>query len=775
MIFSTKAGTLEQLQSKITQGTVLPQIRFTVGEWEKGPCEIFDRVRMRQWDGIPLIVRSSALGEDGSGNSLAGHYVSVPDVVGLDQLQAAIKRTIASYGNETRENQIFLQPMIRDIAVSGVVFTRDPNTGGPYIVVNYDDQSATADTVTSGTSNDLKTFIHYRWSETAPDGWFGNLIKLCRELEQIFSTDCLDIEFAINKGEELTLLQVRPLNVPERPIDKVRHTKAIADILEKTSRLMKRHPYLCGDRTVFGVMPDWNPAEIVGIRPRPLALSLYKELITDNIWAYQRDNYGYKNLRSFPLLVHFHGLPYIDVRVDFNSFIPADITDDLAERLVNHYLHHLLTFPSFHDKVEFEIVYSCYTFDLPERLGRLRENGFNGRDCATLEESLRRLTNKIIHGEQGLWRQDIDKIHQLEKRFDIIFGSPLDPVSKIYWLIEDCKRYGTLPFAGLARAGFIAVQLLKSLIHVGIITKDEYAHFMTGLDSVSSRMTRDLSVKSREEFLAIYGHLRPGTYDILSPRYDEDPERYFDWSQESQGSSEEKSHGGFSLSLPQLKTIEKYLREHRLDHDVLGLFEFIKQAIEGREYSKFIFTKSLSHVLSLIKNLGAEFQMTSDDLSYCNIKAILDLYSCSADVRDALTKSMEKGRQSFAITQQIILPPLITDTRDVATFHLPQFEPNFITTGKAAGHTAFVNDERGKLIRSILMIPSADPGYDWIFSQKISGFITMYGGMNSHMAIRAGELGIPAIIGAGESLFNKWSQARHLEIDCLSRQVQIIR
>ena len=56
-------------------------------------------------------------------------------------------------------------------------------------------------------------------------------------------------------------------------------------------------------------MPDWNPAEIIGVRPRPLALSLYREIITDAIWAYQRHNYGYKNLRSFPLLQDFEGLP----------------------------------------------------------------------------------------------------------------------------------------------------------------------------------------------------------------------------------------------------------------------------------------------------------------------------------------------------------------------------------------------------------------------------------------------------------------------------------
>jgi phosphoenolpyruvate-protein kinase (PTS system EI component) len=73
------------------------------------------------------------------------------------------------------------------------------------------------------------------------------------------------------------------------------------------------------------------------------------------------------------------------------------------------------------------------------------------------------------------------------------------------------------------------------------------------------------------------------------------------------------------------------------------------------------------------------------------------------------------------------------------------------------------------------MIPSADPGFDWIFSCGINGFITMYGGANSHMAIRAAELEIPAIIGTGEMLYNEWAKANSLEIDCLNNRVTILR
>ena len=219
--------------------------------------------------------------------------------------------------------------------------------------------------------------------------------------------DAIDVEFAIGEDGQLYLLQVRPLAVDRQgQAADAKVEAALADIARKVELLSRPHPYLHGSRAIFGVMPDWNPAEMIGLRPWPLSLSLYRELITDAIWAYQRDNYGYKNLRSFPLLVSFHGLPYIDVRVSFNSFIPRDVSDDLAGRLVNYYIDRLLSEPHLHDKVEFEIIFSCYTLDLPKRMSRLAERGFSPEDLAELSGALRRLTNRIMHGETALWRRD---------------------------------------------------------------------------------------------------------------------------------------------------------------------------------------------------------------------------------------------------------------------------------------------------------------------------------------------------------------------------------
>jgi glutamine kinase len=770
--FATKAETLERLAPHLKSGRILPQVRFSVAAWRADPARVLRTIEAAPFSGRPMIVRSSAHGEDGLAASQAGRHESVPNVARLG-LEAAIRRVIASYNeNGVDSDQVFVQPMLEQVAMAGVAFSRCP-TGGPYFIVNYDSCSGRTDGVTGGgAGRSLETFFCLKSRRDAAPAALAPVIEMVVELEELLDADAIDVEFAVMQTGDVYLLQVRPLAIERSELSSdAGVAEALASIATKVELLSRPHPYLKGDRTVFGVMPDWNPAEIVGLRPFPLSLSLYRELVTDAIWAYQRDNYGYQNLRSFPLLVSFHGLPYIDVRVSFNSFVPRDVPDQLAARLVNYYIDRLLAEPQLHDKVEFAIIYSCYTLDLPARLSRLAEAGFTASDLAELSGALRRLTNRIMHGDTALWRRDRAKIDVLAKRLPTISHARIDKISRIYWLLEDCKRYGTLPFAGLARAGFIAVQLLQSFVAAGVISAEEQATFMASLDTVGSRIGHDFATLSRESFLERYGHLRPGTYDILSPRYDEVPDLYFDWSRQSGPAPQQVR---FVLSIEQLRHIERLLKEHALDIDVLSLIEFIKAGIEGREYAKFVFTKSLSDALSLIRALGEEYGLSLEDCAYLDYDTIRTLYSTSGSVRKQLVDSVERGRERHALTGNLVLPPMIASPNDVFAFHLPPSQPNFITRKSLTAAVASVKDPRETFAGKILFVPSADPGFDWIFTRGISGFVTQFGGANSHMAIRASELGIPAVIGAGEVLYNHWRTAYKLCIDCTNHRVQII-
>ena len=98
-----------------------------------------------------------------------------------------------------------------------------------------------------------------------------------------------------------------------------------------------------------------------------------------------------------------------------------------------------------------------------------------------------------------------------------------------------------------------------------------------------------------------------------------------------------------------------------------------------------------------------------------------------------------------------------------------------IITQKKVIAAVTTSTEKDKIANNIVCIPSADPGFDWIFSYPISGLVTAWGGANSHMAIRAGEQRVPAVIGAGEVLFRQWSSSERLMIDCAEQRVEIIK
>ena len=685
--------------------------------------------------------------------------------------------------------------MLSDVYICGVAFTLDPNTLGNYYVINYDDNGSTS-AITSGSGRENKLYYRFKRKDRKhylEEGWEEHLAstdrmnRLCmtlQELEAFFGQNNLDVEFAFSETDKLFILQVRTLCIQKKPADRDRQEEELIRIKEKINQAQKKKPFLCGKKALYSVMTDWNPAEMIGIRPKPLALSLYREIITDNVWAYQRDNYGYRNLRSFPLMVDFGGLPYIDVRVSFNSFVPAGLEEELSDKLVNYYLDCLTANPAKHDKAEFDIVFSCYTFDLPERIQVLKDYGFSEDEIAKITDALRDVTNNIIDHKNGLWRKDYGKIHILNRRYEEIVRSDFSKIEKVYWLLEDCKRYGTLPFAGLARAAFIAVQILKSLIACGIIDEADYESFMSGVNTVSSDMNVDFREMSKNAFMRKYGHLRPGTYDITSLRYDEAPELYFEWNTKEdaydihnrkESGREEKEE--FRLSLQQLGELKAQLQKNGLTNDILELMDFIRTVIEGREYGKFAFTRNLSMALRLVEEIGEECGFSREECAFVNIRDIYELYASARDVRIRFADSIKRGKRDYSVTQAITLPPMIASPEDAMQFYYPDSEPNYVTSNQAVGEVCILGEGRHmeEMRGRIILIPSADPGYDWIFSHEVKGFITMYGGANSHMAIRAGELSIPAVVGVGAKNFEKYKMARVLEIDAAAKLIRILK
>ena len=138
-----------------------------------------------------------------------------------------------------------------------------------------------------------------------------------------------------------------------------------------------------------------------------------------------------------------------------------------------------------------------------------------------------------------------------------------------------------------------------------------------------------------------------------------------------------------------------------------------------------------------------------------------------------MNSSIAKGKAQDAIVTGLSLPPLLWSDKQVYSFSLPDGTPNYISQHTCTAPVVSLPSEdeiRGKIV----LILGADPGYDWIFSHDIAGFITAYGGANSHMAIRAAEFDLPAVIGVGEKQFSQFTRANSLRVDCRNRTVHIL-
>lgn len=784
----TKAEMLKYLKTNLPQLQILPMVivqsdnyfRDKNGEILK-ILEAFPIYGKHSTDIMQeVIVRSSSRSEDTVEISNAGKFKSVLNVpLHSSELMEAIESVYDSYDTAESE-EILIQPMLMYVKMSGVVFTADMETRAPYYIVNYS-ESADTEAVTGGKKQDLKTFICYKNASTSvPNRLLEKILQQCGVIESFLENHALDIEFAVTQNDEIYILQVRPLAKGSNKQFEIKDLRpSLKRIYKKVQKLSKPHPFLLGGTTCFGVMPDWNPAEILGIRPKKLAISLYKELITDNIWAHQRFNYGYRDLTSHPLMVSFCGIPYIDTRITFNSFIPAKLNEAIAEKLVNYYLKQLSVYPAYHDKIEFEIVFSCYYFGMPEKLKKLLKYGFNENELKRIEYALLELTNDIINPETGLYKSDIEKAKLLESNYNKIIISEISLVDKIYWLIEECKIYGTLPFAGVARSAFIAIQFLRSFVDVGLLQEESVEIFMNSLHTINRQMAEDLQYvlnndMYKKDFIKKYGHVRPGTYDILSPRYDEDFNHYFSEINLNGDVFDSCRQRGEIFTAEIKDKMQIAIEQNGLQTTAEGLIEFMRKSIEGREYTKFIFTKAVSKILQLIEELGNRVGINREDMAHLDISYIKQLYSdlFYGEILDVFKENISNNKKQYAIAEQLKLPSIIIAPEDIYSFHLLYEEPNFITNKKAIAAAAVLEkNDKEDIKGKIVFVPSADPGYDFIFAKGIKGLITQFGGANSHMAIRCAELGIPAVIGAGEKNFKEWQKAKFIELDCMKKQV----
>ena len=781
---STKANTLASLKPNLEKSLIEELFVFTKLQWEKSSNDILNEIRKKFKKEI--VVRSSTGVEDTYFSTYAGFFHSELNINAKNpqHVSKAIANVIASYSRHelaSHKDQILVQSQTRDVVYSGVVFTRNIQNSGPYYLINYDKSSST-DSVTSGLVGNKIEIINNIDVEKLSSHW-KSLIESVREIENLLHNIALDIEFAIKRNGQVVIFQVRTISAIQKYGDLPEK-----EVFTTVKNLVKQYKSysqssLSPSHYTLSDMCFWNPAEIIGDRADNLAYSIHRYLILGKPWNTGLIPLGYKKIDR-DLVVRIGNKPYIEVETSFESLLPEKLDKEIIKKLISFYCKKLKQSPELHDKIEFEIVHNCFTPTTNDNLVELKKVLSNS-EIQIFRDSLVNITQHIFDKYNQFKKTDLKSLDLLKsKREELINIKKNTPVCKkiniILELLNDARELGTPQFARMARLAFIGNQYLRGLISKKVITEDESESFILNIDTVASELNNDfnsvldkkLSIK---DFNKIYGHLRPGTYDINKLPYSKEP-RYFDSRRSTNLKDKNKIIRQINTSKMSEK-IDKYLTEYEIKITAEDLLIFIEETTKYRESFKFEFTKNLSLALELLAESGAELGFDRNKLSHLSIESFRGIASSSgiSEIVDLWNSNIVGKKSIDQIFKYIALPSLIFNEQDFEIIQSHTVRPNFITNSIVKGE--LINLDSNDIIDyslvegRIVLLEKADPGYDWIFSKKIIGLITRFGGAASHMAIRAAEFGIPAAIGCGEIIFKDISKRNIVELDCQNNKI----
>ena len=782
-LISTKANTLLALKPVLSKGKIEDIYVLTVNEYVNDFIAAFQNIK-EKFQGDYIVVRSSSVAEDCFEFSNAGHFESVLGINSSDMVEVkkAIGEVVRSYDQSTdfyKDEQILIQRQTMNVACSGVIFTRDVDSNLPYYLINYDDGGST-DSVTSGSGGNTIWILRKKAKNNPPNKW-KKLLSVVAELESLLNKMILDIEFAVTSDDEVVIFQVRPLaanykfQVKQNDEQFYRCYKKELLAYNNIKNYQTSVPMLLSD------MAFWNPSEIIGVNPHNLDYSLYREIITKHAWNEGLLSLGYKRVPD-DLMFRIGNKPYISIDYSFLALTPEALEENLRNKLCHYYEKQLLKDTTSHDKIEFEIVFSCLDFSTDRRLKDLLHEGFSFEEVNILRQTLYNQTNDILENYSRILSSDKNDLQELEsirlgveRNVDLKCDNVFVTLQSIYQLLSSLKKYGTPQFSRQARCAFISRSLCKSMVEENLFLGKDMDLFMSSIHTVASQFEVDFNAFSSgrlsiRDFNRKYGHLRCGTYDIQSPRYDR-----IDFYQDTR---QQKTQSVKSAEYESISEVESSLKEQlcKLDFSVSSedILYFIKVSLEEREYFKFEFTKSLSLVLKLIEEVGARMDLTASDLSYLEVADIYaaEYYPSIQELKEFWTTLISKRKEIYREKSMLILPELIVSNKDLEMIEQNEARPNFITTQKVEGDTINLDNNNTQDIQNkIVIISKADPGYDWIFTKRIVGLITKYGGAASHMAIRCAEFSLPAAIGCGEKIFDYVSKSEKIELDCGNNKI----
>ncbi len=696
-MWASKSASLAWLSAQAIAGVAIPRF-FAVPV----ACALRDGEALAAKLGPTIAVRSDRLGE---GHCDAGRWRSVLDVPSNDALavRRAIQEVVDHYDAPNRNDNILLQRQVTGADVAGVARSH-ALPDAPYVSISLIGGSDNRAVTAASAAVFSATQAH-----NAPVGK-GPFFGARRAVQRVILEACkrsgriLDMEWFWKNGR-LCVVQLRAGSVcpGRRPAPSLR----IREFADRPDQVLAQ-------------MSDWNPAELLGEHPRPMALSLFRYLISDRTWREARAALGYAPA-SGSLLACVGGRPYVRVASSFASLLPATLPKAMRERIVGRQLQQLARMPTLHDQIEFACALSCFEFGLDTE----------PRFLALAAEEQSALRAALSNHAPQLF--DAMALDTAVARAKIALRSARQwPSTLPAWRrhLAQIRRELALPFAQSARRSFAYEALLRSAVRLGRLHADTLGAWRAAASPLAQTLFGDSGYAWRER-------LRASTFEITC--------------------------------VPQAQSVAMHVAptaplnsaefDTGLPWSAEELASGFRRAHAARDWGKLALALALSDALEALVSWGADHGLTREDLSWLTLT---DLGHAQQHHRVALR------RDRHATQARLRLPLVITRSTQLNSFVQAPGAPAFLGRGRVRAATQHV-DERthsGEVVSGrILLMTRCEPGLDWVFATRPSAIVTAFGGPNAHVALRAHELAVPALLGVGPEQLERLRAHDHLDID----------
>ncbi|KHD87500.1 MAG: hypothetical protein OM95_14105 [Bdellovibrio sp. ArHS] len=703
---------------------------------------------------FPVAVRSSASGEDSPDFSYAGQFVTLLHIATAKDLAAAIRtcfqavhRTASrAYAAHFERAQVPMHVLIQRMInsqFSGVFFSVDPrkeNSSWLVEVVEGQGEQLVSGQVTP-----------YRFSAAdeipVPAAWkkeyLQQVVHWGQEVEKTFGYK-VDMEWAIDQEGRFWILQSRPITAHAAP-------SARRKILDQEWQRV---------RTDFPEDSVWDGhtfAEWTGI-PTELTFDIWQKTFQEGqAFDLALKSLGYEGLgqqrAGFSLLDRVYGRAYLNLK-------------SLEPVYFGRSPYRLIPQPRPHLEFDWKKLSPAMLLRAPLGLTKMLQVAWK------IQTGRSELAQQALSYVKTPAFSKADSFSLFEQYRDLSLQEQQKKLSDL------CQSFSKDYLQGT----FLITLLLESTTQglFALLEKDlgperakETVHLLTGegLQTVASRMYQELSQVGDSQdkwksFLSRYGHRGVGELELSHPRWLETAQPH-QKNNPKKPVSPEAGSKIFQSLLAQISAIRRPVFQQE--------WQDLQKLMQIREEIKMELMKPYAQIRWLVLAIAGRMNLEAE-IFWLKLDEVLSLRE-HQDLEKLKALAKER-KQTAHHLKSVDLPMLFSlqELREVLDEGTPQKNSLLLTgvslsPGVASGIVHIVNDPEQEDLEAwpenyILVAEATDPGWTPLF-QRARAVIVSRGGVLSHCAIVAREMGLPAVgeIRAASQIFKEgervWVDGNH--------------